>query len=129
MVKALVGDGKIANGRDGVACHLRLLAMKAFSSPLSDVLIHGRPYDFGADGLARAFHARMTEAVDGVKNAFTKRQRNEWPGGAIAYIHDQAGATDVDVLKVESRPRVVSDAAEVRIERLLCGYGIPIDAE
>ena len=112
-----------------MADDFRLLTMQAFPSPSGDVLIHGWPDNFGANGLARALDARVAEAVDGIKDHLAECQRNEWPCGAIADIHYETRAADVDVLKVESGSCIIPESAELRVERLLCRDGIPINAE
>ena len=80
--------------------HLGALTVKTFSSPLGHVLVHRGPDDLGADGLARALHAGMPEAVYGVENRSAESQRNEWPGRAIADVDYQAGVPNVDALEI-----------------------------
>ena len=95
--------------------HLGLLARDALARPPSDVFIHRRPHDLGADGLARPLDTRVSEAVYGIKNGLAEGVGYKWPRRAIAYVDDEAALSDVDALKVHARPRVVSDAAEVGV--------------
>ena len=106
-----------------------LLTREAFSSPSSDVLIHRGPYDLRADRLARALHARMSQAMDGVEDCFTEGEWNERSGGSVTYVHDETSATDVYLFEVKTRASVVPDATEVGIKSLMGGDGIPINTE
>ena len=69
MLESSIWDSKITNGRRGVFDDLGLLALQALASPFGDVLLHGRPDDFGGDGLACAFHAWVAESVEDVKHS------------------------------------------------------------
>ena len=100
--------------------HLGLLARNALARPSSDVFIHRRPHDLGADGLARPLDTRVSEAVNGVEDGFAEREWDKWPRGAIADIDDETCGAYVDSFEVEARSCVVSDAAEVGVEGLLC---------
>ena len=83
-----------------MANHFRPLTMEALACPSGDVLAHGRPHHFGANGLTRAFHAGMPEAVYDVEDGFAEIQWNERASGAVADIHNEAGISNVDVLEV-----------------------------
>ena len=83
-----------------MANHFGPLTMETLACPSGDVLAHGRPYHFGADGLTRAFHAGMPKAVDDIKDGPSEVQRDEWPSRAVADIDHEAGASYVDVLEI-----------------------------
>ena len=72
VVEPLVGDGKVAYRRNRMASDLGLLAREALACPSRHVLAHGGPHDFCANCLTRAFHARMAEAVDGIKDGLAE---------------------------------------------------------
>ena len=80
--------------------NLRLLARDALACPSGDVLVHRGPHDLGADGLARPLDARVSEAVDGVKNGLAEREWYKWPCRAIADVDNEACASNVDALEV-----------------------------
>ena len=83
-----------------MANHFGPLTMETLACPSGDVLAHGRPYHFGANGLTRAFHAGMPKAVYDVEDRFAEVQRNERASRAVADIHHETGVSNVDVLEV-----------------------------
>ena len=129
VVKTPVRNREISNRRHRVPSDFGLLTWEAFSSPSGDVLIDGGPYDLRADRLARAFHARMSQAMDGVEDCFAEGERYERSGGSVTNVHDEAGAADVDLFEVKTRAGVVPDAAKIGIKGLMGGDGIPINTE
>ena len=129
MLEASVGDDEVADWRDRVTCHFGALTVETLACPLGHILAHRRPDNLGADGLTRAFHAGMPKSVNGVKYSLAERQRYEWSSWTVANVNDEASVADVDLLEVQSRSCVVPDATEVRVESLLSGDGIPVDAE
>ena len=100
VVETFVWNDKVTNGRDGVSNHLSLLAVETFSRPSGDVLTHGGPNYFGADGLTRALHAWVAEAVNGVEDNPPECLRDERPGRAVADVDDKVGTTDVNILEI-----------------------------
>ena len=129
VVKTFVGDREVAYWRHRVANHLGPLAMEALACPSGHVLAHGRPHHFGANSLTRALHAGMPEAVYDVEDGFAEVQWNERASRTVADINHETSIAYVDVLEIQTRPCVVSDALKVGVERLLGGEGIPVDAE
>ena len=112
-----------------MSSNFSLLTREAFSSPSSDVLIHRGPYDLRADRLARALHARMSQAMDGVEDCFAEGEWYERSRGSVTNVHNKASAADVYLFEMKTRASVVPDAAEVGIEGLMGGDGIPINTK
>ena len=129
MLKAFVWHCKVADGRDRVSRHLCLLTRDAFPRPLRDVLVERGPNDLGADGLTSAFNARVTETVDGVEDHLPEGVRNKGSRWTVADVNDKRSLADVDVLEAQPGSSVVSEAPEVRIQRLMRGYLLPIYAK
>ena len=100
--------------------NLGLLAGDALACPSGDVLVHRGPHDLGADGLARPLDTRVSEAMDGIEDGFAECKRYKWPRGAVADVDYEASPSNVNAFEVQTRPCVVSDAAEVGVEGLLC---------
>ena len=67
--------------------------------------------------------------MNGVENLLPERLRYERPRRAVAAVDDQLMAAEIDASEVQAGSGVISDPPEVRIQRLLGCYGIPIDAE
>ena len=100
VLKAFVRDGEVADWRDGVTCHLSALTMKALSSPFGYIRVHRGPDDFGADRLACALHAGVTESMYCVKNRSAEGQWDEWSSRTVANVDYEVRVAYVDVLKV-----------------------------
>ena len=100
MLETSVRDDEVANWRDCVACHFGALTVEALACPLGHVLAHRGPDNLGADGLARALHAGVSESMYGVKYCLAERQRYEWSRRTVADVDDQTGVADVDLLEV-----------------------------
>ena len=88
VVEATVWNGKVADWGHRVASYLGALAVKTLACPSGHILVHGWPYDLCSDGLTRTLDAGMPEPMDDVEDGLAESQWNEWPGWAIAYVHD-----------------------------------------
>ena len=109
--------------------HFGPLAREAFSRPSAHVLSHGRPYDFGGDGLSRPFYSWMTQSVNEIKNSSSTFVRDVRPREAVGNVDNNVVTSYVHRLEVESTSCFVSQPLELRIEGLQSGDLFPIHAQ
>ena len=69
MLEAFGRHFKISDRRNNVTRDLRLLALKALSSPFTRVLSDRWPYEFRAHGLSRPLDAWVSKTMYGVEDA------------------------------------------------------------
>ena len=89
MLEAAVGNLKLADGRDHMSRHFRLLALQALSGPAADVAPHVGPHHFGLNHLPCSLDAGMAESVEDVKDLPAKCGGNIWPCWAVASVDDE----------------------------------------
>ena len=83
MGKTLVRDCKFSDLGNRVASHFGLLAVDTLAGPLCGVGFEGRPYEFFAKHLARAFYAWMAQSVYGFEYSFAPGERHKWASRSI----------------------------------------------
>ena len=67
--------------------------------------------------------------MEDVEKALSEGERNEGSSSAVADVDHYVSLTDVNRLEVQSRVRISSESSEIRVQRLLCGHRLPINAQ
>ena len=79
MLEALLRDGEISNGWNGVADDLGPLAVYALLCPFADVLTNGWPDHLGADDLPRLLdESESVELIKDPSSACKRDVRSRW---------------------------------------------------
>ena len=64
--------------------------------------------------------------MNGVEYLFPESEGNKGACRPVAAIDHEIVTADIDALKVQSRPSIVPNPSELRIQRLLSRYGGPV---